>query len=76
MATGDPGTRGYGEVPGGEEVVARPPAVAMDESDDSLYREALGGHGGVVQTEHRSHVSEACGWWVSRRVRPKIPPWW
>ena len=60
---------------GGEEVVVRPLAVTMDESDDPLPREALGVDGIMVQTEHRSHVMEACGLWISRRVRPMTPPW-
>jgi hypothetical protein len=44
------------------------------ESYDPLHIGVLGVNGGVVQTEHLSHVIEACGWWMSRRVRPLIPP--
>src|SRR5688572_14690265 len=61
---------------GGEEVLAPPHAVEADESCDPLHRGALGGHGVLVQTEHRVNFIAECGFWVSRRVRPIIPPWW
>ena len=46
---------------GGKEVFARLHAVDTDESDDPLHRGSLRVHGVVVQTEHLSHVIEACG---------------
>ena len=61
----------------GEEVLARPHAVETDESyDDPFYIGSLGVHGVVVQTEHRADFIDECGWWISRRVKPIIPPWW
>jgi hypothetical protein len=46
---------------GGEEVFARPQAVATDASDDPRHSGALGVHGVVVQTEPLSHCIEAFG---------------
>jgi hypothetical protein len=43
---------------GGEEVFARPHAVETDEADDPLHPRALGVHGVVVETEHRSDFSK------------------
>jgi hypothetical protein len=60
----------------GEEVLARPHAVETDEACDPLHRGALGVHGAVVQTEHRADFVVECRWWIARRVRPIIPPWW
>ena len=61
--------RGFGR----DEVFARAHAVETDESYDPLPSGSLSVHGVVVQTEPLSHVSEECGWWISRRGRPIIP---
>ena len=46
---------------GGEEGLARPPAVETGESDDPLHRGTLLVHPGVVRTVHLPHGIETCG---------------
>jgi len=59
---------------GGEEVLARAHAVEADEPYDPLHRGALGVHGVVVETEHRSDLIEEFWVLTARRVRHTRSP--
>jgi hypothetical protein len=61
---------------GGEEICARPQAVDTDESYDPLPSGALRVPGVMVHTEQLSPVVAQVGWWLSRRGRQLILPWW
>ena len=61
---------------GGAEVLARPQAVATDESYAPFHRGALGVNEVVVETEYLSHCIEELGLLPSRRVRPRRSPAW